>query len=215
MLSLIRSRLSVQGSRSPHVVFRPSHNKFHDTLFWHFVVYNETIKGELNKRLICECRCDEKLKAKAERSTRLVYNMLSGGLEHLKIETRLRNGHFRSPIFSFFLEKKMVLKKAIFIKGRKYGTLSVGVLQQQQHPKAAPLTDWCARSRIPHLCLPIFLCLCRVWHLTGTYFLCIPHICVPHSSVSSATSNSWTSHTLRHTARASSTARTLDTTFTS
>ena len=35
------------------------------------VVYYETIKRELNKRLIYECRCDEKLKAKAERSTRL------------------------------------------------------------------------------------------------------------------------------------------------
>jgi hypothetical protein len=52
-------------------------------------VYYETIKRELNnKRLIYECRCDERLKAKAERSTRLAYTVLRGGLEHLKIETR-------------------------------------------------------------------------------------------------------------------------------
>jgi hypothetical protein len=50
-------------------------------------VYYETIKRELNRSLIYECRCDERLKAKAEGSTRLVYTGLCGGLEHLKIET--------------------------------------------------------------------------------------------------------------------------------
>jgi hypothetical protein len=34
-------------------------------------VYYESIKRELNIRLIYECRCDERLKAKAEGSTRL------------------------------------------------------------------------------------------------------------------------------------------------
>ncbi len=33
------------------------------------VVYYATMKRELNKRLIYECRCDERLKAKAEGST--------------------------------------------------------------------------------------------------------------------------------------------------
>ncbi len=41
------------------------------------------------RRLIYECRCDERLKAKAEGSTHLTYTGLHGGLEHLKIETRL------------------------------------------------------------------------------------------------------------------------------
>ena len=41
------------------------------------------------RRLIYECRCDERLKDKAERSTRLASTGLRGGLEHLKIETRL------------------------------------------------------------------------------------------------------------------------------
>ena len=36
-------------------------------------VYYESIKRELNKRLIFECRCDARLKAKAEGSTRLAY----------------------------------------------------------------------------------------------------------------------------------------------
>ncbi len=35
-----------------------------------------------------ESRCDERLKAKAEGSTRLAYTGLRGVLEHLKIEVR-------------------------------------------------------------------------------------------------------------------------------
>ena len=37
------------------------------------IVYYESIKRELNKRLILECRCDARLKAKTEGSTRLGY----------------------------------------------------------------------------------------------------------------------------------------------
>ncbi len=60
-------------------------------------VYYEMTKRKLNKRLIYECRCDERLKTKGERSTCLTYTvrdlhashtLLCGGLEHLKIETR-------------------------------------------------------------------------------------------------------------------------------
>jgi hypothetical protein len=39
-------------------------------------------------------RCDERLKAKAEGSTRLAYTGLRVGLEHLKIETRLIDERF-------------------------------------------------------------------------------------------------------------------------
>ncbi len=42
------------------------------------------------------CRCDERLKVKTEGSTRLTYTGWSGGLEHLKIETRLINEMFES-----------------------------------------------------------------------------------------------------------------------
>jgi hypothetical protein len=54
----------------------------------------ETIKRELNKRPKYECQCDERLKDKDEGSTRLKYTGLSGGLEHLKIETRLIDERF-------------------------------------------------------------------------------------------------------------------------
>jgi hypothetical protein len=60
------------------------------------VVYCEARKRELNRRLINECRCDERLKAKAEGSTRLAYTGLRGGLEHLKIETKLIDERFES-----------------------------------------------------------------------------------------------------------------------
>jgi hypothetical protein len=53
-----------------------------------------SMKQELNRRLIYECRCDERLKPKSEGSTRLTYTGLSGGLEHLKIETRLIDERF-------------------------------------------------------------------------------------------------------------------------
>ena len=53
------------------------------------VVYYESIKRELNIRLIYECRCDERLKSKDGGSTHLTYTGLHGGLEHLKIGTRL------------------------------------------------------------------------------------------------------------------------------
>jgi hypothetical protein len=60
------------------------------------VVYYETIKRELNKRLIYECRCDARLKAKAEGSPCHAYTGLREGLEHLKIETKLINERFAS-----------------------------------------------------------------------------------------------------------------------
>jgi len=53
------------------------------------VVLYESIKGDVKKRPIYECRCDERLKTKSEGSTRLAYTGLIGGLEHLKIETKL------------------------------------------------------------------------------------------------------------------------------
>ncbi len=36
-----------------------------------FIVYYESIKGDLKRRLIYEYRCDERLKTKKEESTRL------------------------------------------------------------------------------------------------------------------------------------------------
>ena len=55
------------------------------------------INREINRKLIYECRCDERLKTKVERSTlRLTYTGLCGGLEHLKIKTMLIDERFPS-----------------------------------------------------------------------------------------------------------------------
>ena len=59
-------------------------------------VYYEAIKRELNRRRLYGCRCDERLEAKTEGSTRLTYTWFHGGLEHLKIETRLTDERFAS-----------------------------------------------------------------------------------------------------------------------
>jgi hypothetical protein len=64
--------------------------------FLTIVVYYESIKGELQRRPIYECRCDARLKTKTDGSTRLTYTGFLGGLEHLKIETRLINERFPS-----------------------------------------------------------------------------------------------------------------------
>jgi len=59
-----------------------------------FVVYYEWIKRELKIRPIYECRCDERLQTKVKEFTHLTYTGLLGGLEHLKIETRLIDEKF-------------------------------------------------------------------------------------------------------------------------
>ncbi len=43
-----------------------------------------------------ECRCEEKLKTKAEGTARLAYTGLRGGLEHLKKKMRLIDERFVS-----------------------------------------------------------------------------------------------------------------------
>jgi hypothetical protein len=52
------------------------------------------MKWELMIKPIYESQCDERLKTKAEEFTLLVYTGLIGGLEHLKIETRLIDEKF-------------------------------------------------------------------------------------------------------------------------
>ena len=54
------------------------------------------MKRELKIRLICECRCDERLKTQTEGSTHLGYTGLVEELEHLKIKTRLIDEKFVS-----------------------------------------------------------------------------------------------------------------------
>jgi hypothetical protein len=69
------------------------------------VLYYESIKRELKTRPINECRCDERLKAKGEESTRLTYTGLLGELEHLKIKTRLIREKFASVMGEYVFLK--------------------------------------------------------------------------------------------------------------
>jgi hypothetical protein len=52
-----------------------------------------------------DCRCDERLKPQTKGSTRLVYTGLLGGLEHLKIETRLIDEMFVSVMGEYVFLK--------------------------------------------------------------------------------------------------------------
>ena len=52
------------------------------------VVYYESIKRELKRRLIYEYRCDERLKTKNEESTRLTHTGLVVELEHPRFDHR-------------------------------------------------------------------------------------------------------------------------------
>jgi hypothetical protein len=84
------------------------------------VVYYSSRKRELKTRPIYECRCDERLKTKAEESTRLAYTGWLVELEHLKIKTTLIDEMFASVMgeYVFFLEmmgapsKLSVIRKA-------------------------------------------------------------------------------------------------------
>ena len=58
--------------------------------------YYEQINRDLKRILIYECQCNERLETQDEGSTRLSYIGLRGGLEYLKIETRLRAERFES-----------------------------------------------------------------------------------------------------------------------
>ncbi len=52
-----------------------------------------------------DCRCDERLKTKSEKSVRLTYTGLLGELEHLKIETRLIDEMFEIVMGEYVLLK--------------------------------------------------------------------------------------------------------------
>jgi hypothetical protein len=65
----------------------------------------ESIKREVKIKPIYECRCDERLKTKAEESTRLNYTGFLGELEHLKIKTRLIDEKFASVMGEYVFLK--------------------------------------------------------------------------------------------------------------
>ena len=55
--------------------------------------------------IICGCRCNERLKAKTDGSTCLTHTGLCGELEHLKIETRLRDESFECVMGECVIKK--------------------------------------------------------------------------------------------------------------
>jgi hypothetical protein len=59
--------------------------------------------GELEH--LKECRYDERLKTKSDKSTHLTYTGLFGELEHLKIETRLIDEMFVSVMGEYVFLK--------------------------------------------------------------------------------------------------------------
>jgi hypothetical protein len=68
-------------------------------------VYYESMKREIKTRPIYDCRCDERLKTKAEETVCLTYTGLLGELEHLKIETRLIDEMFASVMGEYVFLK--------------------------------------------------------------------------------------------------------------
>ena len=72
-------------------------------------VYYGEIKREVKRMLIYDCRCNERLKLKAEGSTRLAG--LCEGLEHLKIETKLINDRFASAMGECVILTTQVLRQ--------------------------------------------------------------------------------------------------------
>jgi hypothetical protein len=59
---------------------------------------------ELKIRPLYECRCDARLKTKVEEFRRLAYTGSHGGLEHLKIETRLIDKKFVNAMGEYVTE---------------------------------------------------------------------------------------------------------------
>ena len=89
-------------------MFRPisvDHTNFYKWILFIMNRYYESIKREIKIRPIYECRYDERLKTKAEESTRLTYTGLLGELEHLKIMTRLTDEMFASVMGEYVFFK--------------------------------------------------------------------------------------------------------------
>jgi hypothetical protein len=63
-----------------------------------------------------ECRCNERLKTKSEKSTLFTYTGLIGELEHLKIETRLIDEIIQLSVY--YESRKRELKIRLMNEGR-------------------------------------------------------------------------------------------------
>ena len=69
------------------------------------ILYYESRNRELQTRSLYECRYDERLKTKDEKSTHLGYTGWIGELEHLKIKTRLIDEMLTSVMGEYVAER--------------------------------------------------------------------------------------------------------------
>ncbi len=99
-------------------------------------VYYETMKWELNKRLIYECRCDERLQGKTERSTLLTYTVLHRGLGHVKIETTWINERCEWKVNYFRIDKTRAKLKKV-----KTRPINVYYETRKREPKRKPNSE--------------------------------------------------------------------------
>ena len=81
-----------------------------------FIYYEQQIKRDLKGIHICGCRCNERLKAKTDGSTRLTYTGLHGELEHQKIETRLVGESFECVMCECDLEEPLVVEVEVGLR---------------------------------------------------------------------------------------------------
>jgi hypothetical protein len=99
-----------KSTRKTDTLVRASHHVTKKTLRWgscilHLWIKKARAKDKTYIMTIHECRCDERLKIKDEKSTRLVYTGLIGELEHLKIKTRLIDEMFASVMGEYVFLK--------------------------------------------------------------------------------------------------------------
>jgi hypothetical protein len=88
-------------------------------------VYYEEIKRELKRILIHEYRCNERLKAKTEGSTRLAYTKVLRATGELKRAEHLKN------VFAFHFFENLFL-------GSLLGLLAQFVMRKKQHVEEFP-----------------------------------------------------------------------------
>jgi hypothetical protein len=83
------------------------------------------------------------LKTKSERSTRLEYTVLHGGLEHLKIEAR-----FRGKTVESFSQDDASFRTALFMLYTIYRAVEVSLQYLQTILKGPPVLDVLVRARV-------------------------------------------------------------------
>ncbi len=154
---------------------------------WELIVYDETIKGQLNKRLIYECRCDERLKAKSEGLHVSKYNyfyiyiyiymVLFSFFKFFKKEKKEKNwpeSSSKSQV-NFFLQKFILYEFflsqwAVNTSRQQGGELGGGkwtVLPQMSRQ------SWGNSGRVSRLCCPICMWVPRTVKVSVCFAKCL------------------------------------------